>query len=238
MNHEFNDIAHKQSYNISQRKKNEVNYMNLKEAFRYQNKLQTLMDEAQGILNSDDNVTKVESTYLRHKVMAEAEDETVLVVPETEYGDQITDIARFLLYLLDEKSRLFAAIRKAKDALDVDMDSEVSLNAARQSIARTFKRMNDLRNSEQTIHNGGTGYRFNAEGNQVTYRCDVKRVTTINYDRKIIRAELGKLNQKADETSTKLDLCLVTSAVEYEPPFDVNASFAEAFETFTENAGA
>ncbi len=238
MNHEFNDIAHKQSYNISQRKKNEVNYMNLKETFRYQNKLQTLMDEAQGILNSDDNVTKVESTYLRHKVMAEAEDETVLVVPETEYGDQITDIARFLLYLLDEKSRLFAAIRKAKDALDVDMDSEVSLNAVRQSIARTFKRMNDLRNSEQTIHNGGTGYRFNAEGNQVTYRCDVKRVTTINYDRKIIRAELGKLNQKADETSTKLDLCLVTSAVEYEPPFDVNASFAEAFETFTENAGA
>ncbi len=238
MNHEFNDIAHKQSYNISQRKKNEVNYMNLKEAFRYQNKLQSLMDEAQGILNSDDNVTKVESTYLRHKVMAEAEDETVLGVPETEYGDQITDIARFLLYLLDEKSRLFAAIRKAKNALDVDMDSEVSLNAARQRIARTFKRMNDLRNSEQTIHNGGTGYRFNAEGNQVTYRCDVKRVTTINYDRKIIRAELGKLNQKADETSTKLDLCLVTSAVEYEPPFDVNASFAEAFETFTENAGA
>ena len=28
-----------------------------------------------------------------------------------------------------------------------------------------------------------------------------------------------------------LDLCLVTSKVEYEPPFDVNASFAEAFGT-------
>lgn len=212
--------------------------MNLKEAFRYQNKLQSLMDEAQRILDSDDNATKVESTYLRHKVMAEVEDETVLVVPETEYRDRITDIARFLLYLLDEKGKLFAAIRKAKDALDVDMDSEVSLNAARQSIARTFKRMNDLRSSEQTIPHGGTGYRFNAEGNQVSYRCDVKRVTTINYDRNIIRTELGKLNRKADETSTKLDLCMVTANVEYEPPFDVNASFAEAFEAYTENAGA
>lgn len=212
--------------------------MNLKEAFRYQNKLQSLMDEAQRILDSDDNVTKVERTYLRHKVMAEAEDETVLIVPETEYRDQITDIARFLLYLLDEKGKLFAAIRKAKDALDVDMDSEVSLNAARQSIARTFKRMNDLRSSEQTIPHGGTGYRFNTEGNQVSYRCDVKRVTTINYDRNIIRAELGKLNRKADDTSTKLDLCMVTANVEYEPPFDVNASFAEAFEAYTENAGA
>lgn len=88
--------------------------MNLKEAFRYQNKLQSFLDEAQSILDRDSNVTRVENTYLRHKVMAEAEDETVLAVPETEYYEQITDIARFLLYLLDEKGKLFAAIRKAK----------------------------------------------------------------------------------------------------------------------------
>ena len=201
--------------------------MNLKEAFRYQNKLQSFLDEAQSILGRDSNVTRVENTYLRHKVMA-----------ETEYYEQITGIARFLLYLLDEKGKLFAAIRKAKSELDIDMDSAVSLNATRQSIARTFKRMNDLRSSEQTISNGGTGYRFNAEGNQISYRCDVRRVTTINYDRKVIRAALGKLNQRADETSAKIDLCLVTSKVDYAPPFDVNASFAEAFEIYTENAGA
>ena len=209
--------------------------MNLKEAFHYQNKLQSFMDEAQGILDRENNITKVENTYLRHKVMPEAEDETVVVIPETEYGEQITDIAKFLLNLLDEKKTLFAAIRKAKDALDIDMDSEVSLNADRQSVARTFKHMNDLRSSEQTISNGGTGYRFNAEGNQISYRCDVKRVTMINYDRNVIRTELGKLNKSADETSAKLDLCLVTSKVEYEAPFDVNASFAEAFEAFVEN---
>ena len=212
--------------------------MNLKEAFRYQNKLQSFMDEAQEILDRDSNVTKVENTYLRHKVMAEAEDEKVVVTPDTEYYEQITGIAQFLFYLLGEKEALFAAIRKAKDALDIDMDSEVSLNAARQSIARTFKRMNDLRSSEQTIPNGGTGYRFNAEGNQISYRCDVKRVTTINYDRNVIRRELSKLNKASDETSAKLDLCLVTSTVDYEPPFDVNDSFADAFERFMEKAGA
>ena len=134
--------------------------MNLKEAFRYQNKLQSFLDEAQSILDRDANITKVENTYLRRKVMAEAEDETVAAVPETEYYEQITDIARFLLHLLDEKETLSAAIRTAKDALDIDMDSEVSLNAARQSVARTFRRMNDLRCSEQTIPNGGSGYRF------------------------------------------------------------------------------
>ena len=56
--------------------------MNLKEAFRYQNKLQSFLDDAQSILDRDANVTRVENTYLRHKVMAEAEDEAVLAVPE------------------------------------------------------------------------------------------------------------------------------------------------------------
>ena len=41
--------------------------MNLKEAFRFQNKLQRLMDEGEGILNREKNVTKVETTYFRKK---------------------------------------------------------------------------------------------------------------------------------------------------------------------------
>ena len=42
--------------------------MNLKEAFRFQNKLGTLMDEAQGILGREANITKVENTYLRQSL--------------------------------------------------------------------------------------------------------------------------------------------------------------------------
>ena len=134
--------------------------------------------------------------------------------------------------MLEEKTALAAAIRKSKDQLDIDMDSETGLNSARQRIAGIFRTMNSLRASEQTIANGGTGYRFNADGNQVTYRCDVRRVTSINFDRNVIRAELGKLDRAADETSAKLDLCTVTAEVDYAPPFDVNADFADAFETY------
>ena len=64
-------------------KRQGVKDMNLKEAFRYQNKLQALMDEAQSLLSRDSNVTKVQNTYLRKKVMAEAEDETTVDVPAT-----------------------------------------------------------------------------------------------------------------------------------------------------------
>lgn len=42
-------------------------------------------------------------------------------------------------------------------------------------------------NSKVMIHGGGTGFRFNQEGNQAVCRCGVKRVITINFDRKAVR---------------------------------------------------
>ena len=208
--------------------------MNLKEAFRFQNKLQSMMDEAQAILGVTSNVTKVQNTYLRHKVMAEAEDETTVDTPSTEYGDKITELAEFLLHLITEREKLSAAIYKAKSNLELNagLDGEVSLNSKRQEIANLFRHMVSLRNGEVLITNGGTGYRFNNEGNQVSYRCDVRRVTTINFDRNKVRKMCADLSKKSDETSTALDAALVNTVVEYETPFDVNETFAEAFEAY------
>lgn len=208
--------------------------MNLKEAFRYQNKLGALMDEAQSILGRDGNITKVENTYLRKKVFDGAENETVIDTPPTEFADKITEIVRFLMYLMEQREVLSKDIHAAKNALPIDMDSEVGLNAKRQEIARVLKRMSDVRNSEVVINGGGTGYRFNQEGNQVTYRCDVRRVTTINFDRKVVRNFAAEMNRKADAVSSELDRSLVNSEVAYEAQFDVNDSFAEIFASFAE----
>ena len=208
--------------------------MNLKEAFRFQNKLQSMMDEAQSILGSTANITKVQNTYLRKKVMPEAENETTIDAPATEYSEQITLVAEFLLHLLSEREKLSVAIFQAKAGLNLPagLDGEVSLNSKRQEVAGLFRRMAGLRSSEVLIPNGGTGYRFNNEGNQVSYRCDVKRVTTINFDRNKIRKMCGDLSKKSDEVSASLDFVLVNTQVEYTVPFDVNDTFAEAFEAF------
>ena len=206
--------------------------MNLKEAFRFQNKLQALMNEAQGILSLDRNVCMVQTTLLRSKVMPEAEDEVTVEEAPSEYADRINDVIAFLLYLLNEHETLAKCIHDAKASLPIDMDKEVSLNGRRQAIASILSHMADLRSSQQVISNGGMGYRFNAEGNQVSYRCDIKRVTTINFDRNKIRKMCADLSKKSDETSAALDAALVNTVVEYEAPFDVNETFAEAFEAF------
>ena len=210
--------------------------MNLKEAFRFQNKLLSMMEEAQSILRSEQNITKVQNTYLRKKVMAEAEDETTMEQPSTEYSERITEMAVFLLYLLDEREKLSGAIQKTKSGLDLaaGLDGEIGLNSKRQDIAALFRRMVGVRASETLIPNGGTGYRFNNEGNQVAYRCDVKRVVTINFDRNKIRKLCRDLSRKADETSNALDAALVNARVEYTSPFDVNDTFTELFEDYLE----
>ena len=204
--------------------------MNLKEAFRYQNKIQRLMDEALMVLNRDKNVTKVENTALRHKVNPEATDETTVETPETEYAEQITDITVLLMFLLEERERLSSAIRTAKQSMDMDFDGEVSLNSKRQDIAGVFRRMSELRCSENLLPGAGLGYKFNADGNQVSYRCDLKKVTTINFDRNKVRAFASLLNKKADQISAELDKRMVNTEVCYEAPFDVNDSFAEVLQ--------
>lgn len=203
--------------------------MNLKEAFRFQNKLGALMDEALGILGCETNIVRVENTHLRKKAYDGAENETIAETPPTEFADRITELAHFTLYLMEQREKLSKAIRTAKNALPVDMDSEVGLNARRQDIARVLKHMTGICSSEMLISGGGTGYRFNQDGNQVAYRCDVKRVTTINFDRKAVRNMAAEMNRLADAVSAELDRCMVNSVVAWDVPFDVNDSFAEIF---------
>ncbi len=206
--------------------------MNLKEAFRFQNKLQMLMNGAQSILDNERNICKTQTTVMHKKVMPELENETTVDAAPSDYADSIDKVVEFMLHLLREQETLAKAIHDAKAKLEIDMDSEVSLNSRRQRIAATLRHMADLRGSEQVIVNGGTGYRFNAEGNQVSYRCEAKKVTTINYNRNAVRAQVAALSKKSDDISAKLDSCMINSEVAYEPSFDVNDSFSTVFEAF------
>jgi hypothetical protein len=116
--------------------------------------------------------------------------------------------------------------------MDLDFDSEVSLNGKRQEIAGIFRRMSEIRCCENLQPNAGVGYKFNAEGNQISYRCDLKKVTTINFDRNKVRALASGLSKKADQVSAALDKQLVIAEVDYMPPFYVNDTFADVFRQY------
>lgn len=208
--------------------------MNLKDAFRFQNKLALLTQHTTDILEDDANVTSTETTYLRRKVVPDAEDEVILSAPHTEFAGNITQLVDFLVFLLEEREKLGAAIHDAKAKLDVDFDTAAAVNRGRHDTVAVFRRMADIRSSESIVRNGGHGYRFNVEGNQVSYRCDTKNVTTINFNRNTVRSYITQLSRKADEVSSALDAALINSQVDYALPFDVNDSFTEIFTAYCE----
>lgn len=208
--------------------------MNLKDAFRVQNKLQLVMNQAMDILEDHRNILKVKTTHLRSRVMGDAQDVVVEENAPSEYAGHANEIAEFLMAMMQEREKLSKAIRDAKGKLTLDMDSEVGLNRQRQALARVFRSMTTLRNSEKTIPGGGSGYRFNGDGNQVTYRCDAKEVITIDFDRNKIRALATSLGKKSDALSMEMDKCLVNTEVDYEPPFDLNDSFDTILTDFIE----
>lgn len=209
--------------------------MNLKEAFRFQNRIEYLISETEGILSSEDCVTLTRRTYLYKKANPDAENETVTVIPDTEYYKQINELVEFVMYLLDQREKLSEAINKTKQKLPIDLDGEVSLNRYRQRVSEIFRQMARIKGREVTESNGGVGYRFNNEGNQVSYKCDVKRVTTINFDRNTVRKYAAKLSETADSASLSVDRCMINFQVDFVPPFDVNDSFDEVFEKFNAN---
>ena len=207
--------------------------MNLKEAFRFQNKLESLIMNTENILDDEDCVTLTKRTYLYKKANPDAENETVTIIPDTEYYRQLNEMIEFAVYLLDQREKLSEAINKAKRGLPLDLDGEVSLNRYRQRLSESFRRMARIKSREVTETNGGVGYRFNNEGNQVAYKCDVKRVTTINFNRNTVRKYAAQLSEKADIASAEIDRCMINYEVNYQPEFDVNDSFDEVFEKFT-----
>ena len=210
--------------------------MNMKDAFRFQNKLKSLMCEAASILQDRRNLVRVKTTHLRSQVMADTQDAVVVEAAPSEYAGHANEVAAFLMSLMGEREKLSQAIYAAKGTLGLDMDSEVGLNRQRQELAEIFRHMTTLRNSEKTIAGGGSGFRFNGEGNQVSYRCDAAQVTTIDFDRNKIRGMAAALSKKADEISMSLDRCLVNTEVIYAMPFDMNDIFEEILNDFIEKA--
>lgn len=204
--------------------------MYLKEAFRYQNFLSNLIDRAATYLNNTSYITKTTEEHLRKKVNPDAENETIEVQVDRPISCDNNQLVAFIQHLMDEKEKLTSAISAAKRNCDVDIDAELANNRTRQRISFVLDSMAHQRSSESMVR--GTSYKFNSEGNQVPYSYDVKRVTTIDFDRNKVKGICRALTQKSDDVSTRIDKVMVELQVNYEPEFSINDSLEDTIEQF------
>jgi Fe2+ or Zn2+ uptake regulation protein len=218
---------------VSVEKLKELRTMNLKEAFRFQNKLTEVINAAQEYLENRDNVVDVTMLHLKSKARPEMADETLSI---DKSGHAITaspnTVVEFLLNMLEEKAKLCHAIRTTKKNINMDLDGEIELNVKRQSIYRTLSQLAAIKASRTLNPNAGIGYCFNNDGNQTSFKYDIENTTTICFDRKKVKALEQKIIKEADKISKEIDKCMICEQVEYTEPFDVNVTFAELINSY------
>ena len=205
--------------------------MNLKESFRYHNYLESLMEAAQRYLSAPGNVTKTIQKHMRNKVNQEAQDEELDATPERSIECDNNRMIDFLVAVCDERCALAVAVENAKrDYKAVCYDAELVANRCRQAVSLTLKRLCAIKSAERMTQ--GMAYKFNAEGNQMPYRYDVKEVVSIDFDRNYARETAKEFAQKANEVSDKLDHAMLEASVMFTPRFSIDDSFEEAFGAF------
>jgi len=204
--------------------------MNLKEAFQAQNKLEELFEFVSGYLDDEKNLVSVTEKHFRSKAVEGQQDENINVVVDNKFPPE--KVIDFLILLISEREALANAIQKAKKSMKFDLDSTVDVNKKRHMAAATLRDLRQFKSSSLLEKNAGVGYVFNKDGNQTTYRYDIERVKTIDYDRNNVRKLLKKLQKKADKISNDIDAALISTNVDYKFPFDLHAGSLEVIEDY------
>lgn len=197
--------------------------MTLKDAFRYNNYLGTLEECVSGYFYKNQYLTLTE-THQRSKANPQAEDE-VVVTPKV-IDVPSAEVLTFITRLIDEKARLTAAIAEAKKTAPTDLDSLTTTNSMRRRLMVLITPAFKARRAETTSK--GTGYTFNAEGNQVSYQYDVLTVSEPDVDPAFVRQLFKELRVKADEDSVLAERLTLETDVKFTPLWDFDDTFEEA----------
>ena len=194
--------------------------MILKEAFRYQNYLSLLFNQATGYLSREDFIMTTTQKHNRTKVNPDAQDENIVVPKVLTVDYNPNDLIDFVVKLIDEKQKLSDAIAKAKRSLNIDIDAAMSMNKTKQDFISVLRRMASIKSSESDKE--GTSYKFNNDGDQVSYRYPVKEVITIDYNRNAVKGLISKYKKETDEISTERDRIDIMTDVDYTPLWEVD----------------
>lgn len=198
--------------------------MILKDAYRYQKCLSTMIGQAEALLLNNSFVTSTTQEHNRKKANSDADDETVKVdKPITDFNAM--DVINFIADVIKEKQKISDAIVAAKRNTEIDIDSSISLNKIKQEYIGYLRRLAAMDSSERKTY--GTDYKFDVDGKQTSYRYEVIETTTIDFDRNNVRGLAKKLQKECDEISSKLDFIELTTDVEFTPKWDVNDTLEE-----------
>lgn len=208
----------------------------LREAFRYQNFLEAMIQNCDRYLRDSNNVMKIIEEHRRSKVQPEAQDEKKDNIADRPLAVSADTLIDFMFRIYLEKESLSKAINDAKNQHCADMDMNMALNKTRQRIVDRLKSVAALKSRKTT--NKGSAYCFNNDGNQVEYYYDIEVTSVPEFDRSKVKKLIQEMAGKSDTISTRIDYYLSSVPVNFDPSFDINSSFEELVEEYNESVAA
>lgn len=199
--------------------------MNLKEAFRYQNFLDELLGIAYSYLNNKNFVVSTVETHLKSQVNPDAKDEVIEVQKPYDVEFTPNELIDFVVKVVNEKEKISNIISDVKMRTEIDIDVAIALNKKKQGFARVLQSLSNIKSGEKVKN--ASDYKFNTDGNQVSYYYKINEVTQIDFNRNDVRGLYKKLLKETDEVSTKLDSILINTELDFNPSWDINDSFEE-----------
>lgn len=212
--------------------------MNLKESYQYQNYLGGLLHTALSYLGTPMYVTKTSRKHTRSAANPEGVDETTIETIERPFGDIPVDtLIEFAILIVREREWLGAAIAQAKAAAKndfgehIDIDAMLSANKSSHLLISQMTKMAAIKPLVVT-KNYAADYKFNAEGNQTTYRYPIEDIVEIDFDRNALREKLKTMQENANRISMASEKAMLTTEVAYYPQFDQTDGFLDALRAF------
>lgn len=202
----------------------------LKKSFEVQNYIGRLIEEGISIMSYNDNMTITTQEHLRSKALAEAADETVVKPKSKEYDFTPDELINFVWFLNKEREKLTSEINKAKlddERTEEYYDTYIATNNKRRRLLSALTALTGIKKSKDEIRHG-TGTKFNADGNQVSYLYDIKESTKINFNRDNVVSMTQSLRDEINSYSEYIDYMQINIMVDYDYPLSVGVSFEEA----------
>ena len=210
--------------------------MILKDAFRYQTKLDNIISDVEDYFESTRNVTTIKQEHLKKNTNPDAENEIVILDKDCVFEDEritTNNVISFLMDVYEEKVALTKAIATAKSNAKVDIDSSVAMNKVRERIAKSMRALSRIKSGE--VKKTAVGKKFNSDGEQVSYAYDVTEITTIDFNRNVTKSLAKKLNAEHDRVSADIDMVNITIEVNHTPRYDFDDSFEDCLVKFVNN---
>lgn len=205
--------------------------MNLKEAFTYQNFYDRLIGMVDTYLTETNSTYKRTFTHLRHAVNPEAEDVTKVETQTEKLPYDVATMVSFALDVLEEKEKMYAAIRKAKESAELDLDAAIGMNKTRKNLQNVLTELYQKR--EYDIMSSGRDYKFNVNGEQVPYNYEINEKLILEYDKKDIKKIMKSLDATCNEVSKQVDRLNVNLAVDIVPKYTLDMDLEDCLELFT-----